>query len=214
MIVLIFDTETTGLPRFRVTPNNNNISTWPYIVQLSYILYDTDKNKIITTYDSIVKLPKNIIISEESSNIHGISNGMSQKSGYDIKDILKIFNIALEMCDLLVGHNLEFDIDMILAESLRNSIPYEHIITHNNYCTMKNSKNLCNIKAKSYKGGFYIKYPSLKETHIKLFNVEPKNLHNSFNDVLVCLRCYYFMNFNEDLCEINKNFNVLYKKYC
>ena len=214
MIVLIFDTETTGLPRFRVTHNSNNISTWPYIVQLSYILYDTDKNKIITTYDSIVKVPKNIIISEESSNIHGISNGMSQKSGYDIKDILKIFNIALEKCDLLVGHNLEFDIDMILAESLRNSIPYELIITHNNYCTMKNSKNLCNIKAKSYKGGFYIKYQSLKETHIKLFNVEPKNLHNSFNDVLVCLRCYYFMNFNEDLCGINKNFNVLYKKYC
>ena len=74
MSILVFDTETTGLPQFRVSPNNNNISTWPYIVQLSYILYDTDKNKIINTYDSIIKLPKEVSISEESSNIHGITN--------------------------------------------------------------------------------------------------------------------------------------------
>ena len=122
MIILVFDTETTGLPEFRVPPNSANIFTWPYIVQLSYILFDLDKNKIITTYDSIIKLPKNVIISEESCNIHGITNSMSDKSGYDIKDVLNIFNVALEQCDLIVGHNLEFDIDMILAESLRNSI--------------------------------------------------------------------------------------------
>ena len=41
-----FDTETTGLPQFRVPPNSTNILTWPYIVQLSYILYDTDKIKL------------------------------------------------------------------------------------------------------------------------------------------------------------------------
>ena len=214
MIILVFDTETTGLPQFRVPPNSTNISTWPYIVQLSYVVYDTDKNRIISTYDSIIRLPKEISISEESSNIHGITNGMSEKSGYDIKDVLDIFNVALEKCDLLVGHNLEFDIDMILAESLRNSISSDKIRSVDNYCTMKNSKKLCNIKAKSNRGGFYIKYPSLKETHIKLFNTEPNNLHNSFNDVLVCLRCYYFMKFNNDLCKINNNFNTLYKKYC
>ena len=214
MIVLVFDTETTGLPQERVRPNSDNISKWPYIVQLSYILYDVDNNKIITKYDSIIKLPKYVTISEESSNIHGITNGISEKSGYYINDVLSIFNIALEKCDLVVGHNLEFDIDMILAESLRNSISYSNIMSINNYCTMKESKNLCNIKAKSKRGGFYIKYPSLKETHIRLFNKEPNNLHNSFNDVLVCLRCYYIMNYKKDLCEVNRTFNSLYKKCC
>tara|TARA_A100001011_G_C14263803_1_gene823748 strand:+ start:92 stop:736 length:645 start_codon:yes stop_codon:yes gene_type:complete len=214
MIILVFDTETTGLPQFRVSPNSNNISTWPYIVQLSYILYDTDKNKIISTYDSIIKVPKEISISEDSSKIHGITNSMSEKRGYDIKDVINIFNVALEQCHLLVGHNLEFDVDMILAESLRNSISSDKIRSLENYCTMKNSKKLCNIKAKSNRGGFYIKYPSLKETHIKLFNAEPKNLHNSFNDIMVCLRCYYYMEFAKDLCKINNNFNALYKKNC
>ena len=32
-------------------------------------------------------------MSEESSNIHGITNS-SQKSGYDIKDVIDIFNVG------------------------------------------------------------------------------------------------------------------------
>ena len=28
---------------------------------------------------------------------------------------------------------------------------------------------------------------------MKLFNSPPKNLHNSLNDVLICLRCYYML---------------------
>ena len=85
MKVLVFDTETTGLPLFRVSPNESNFKDWPYIVQLSYIIYDTTENKIVTTYNAIIKLPEDVTISEETSNIHGITNGISQKSGFDIK---------------------------------------------------------------------------------------------------------------------------------
>ena len=46
MKILIFDTETSGLPEEK---NCSVLSThkWPYILQLSYILYDTETNRII-----------------------------------------------------------------------------------------------------------------------------------------------------------------------
>ena len=61
MIVLVFDTETTGLPETKII-NPDTLNLWPNIVQLSYIVYDVSKNKILNVVDSIVKLDeKNII---------------------------------------------------------------------------------------------------------------------------------------------------------
>jgi len=214
MKVLVFDTETTGLPLFRVSPNESNFKDWPYIVQLSYIIYDTTENKIVTTYNAIIKLPEDVTISEETSSIHGITNGISQKSGFDIKDVLKVFKTAIETCDLIVAHNMDFDVDMVLTASLRSKVSVDDLLSKEKYCTMANSKDICNIKAKSKNGGTFTKFPSLKETHSKLFDKEPKNLHNAFNDVIVCLRCYYFLEHHKDLCKVNNNFNALYKKNC
>ena len=54
MKVLVFDTETTGLPK--KWAKVNQLDKWPHIIQLSHILYDTDANKIIDCYDDIIKL--------------------------------------------------------------------------------------------------------------------------------------------------------------
>jgi hypothetical protein len=61
---------------------------------------------------------------------------------------------------------------------------------------------LCNIKALDKFGKEYLKYPKLIELHQKLFNTSPNNLHNSFNDILVTLRCFIKLKHNLDL---NKN---------
>ena len=46
MRFLVFDTETTGLPKTKyISPDTLN--QWPYIVQFSYIIYDTTLNDII-----------------------------------------------------------------------------------------------------------------------------------------------------------------------
>ena len=73
MKVLVFDTETTGLPKKRNT-SIYETDNWPYIVQLSYILYDTCNNYIIDMSDNIIKLDENICIPEESTKIHKITN--------------------------------------------------------------------------------------------------------------------------------------------
>ena len=53
MKILVFDTETTGLPTER---NASIISTdkWPYIVQISYLIFDTEINMVLDYVDKII----------------------------------------------------------------------------------------------------------------------------------------------------------------
>ena len=46
-----------------------------------------------------------------------------------------------------------------------------------------------------------LKYPKLIELHEKLFDKSPNNLHNSFNDILVTLRCFMKLKYNLDLID-------------
>ena len=82
MKLLVYDTETNGLPpkgeRF---VNKGNLEHWPHTVQFSYVIYDTDANKLLKTYDSIIKLPPGVIISEENYSFHHISNKISETKG-------------------------------------------------------------------------------------------------------------------------------------
>ena len=77
------------------------------------------------------------------------------------------------------------------------------------YCTMKKTVELCNIKTTSKYGKEYVKFPKLNELHMKLFNSPPRNLHNSLNDVLICLRCYYMLEHKVDIIEIDSEIKSL-----
>ena len=90
MKIAVFDTETTGLPKSKII-NEFSLSLWPHIVQFSYIIYDTELQKIIKTVDLVIKIPENINISDEVSDIHGITNFISQTSQHKIEDALITF---------------------------------------------------------------------------------------------------------------------------
>ena len=90
MLVLVFDTETTGLPSSRVI-NPDTLNLWPHIVQLSYVIYDTENNDIVYTSDSIVKVKKNVNITEDSSRFHKITNEISQTKGIKLDEVLNGF---------------------------------------------------------------------------------------------------------------------------
>jgi DNA polymerase III epsilon subunit-like protein len=228
MRVLVFDTETTGLPKSKII-NPDTLNLWPHIVQFSYVIYDTVLNDIVETSDSIVKLEDGITITEDSTKIHGITDEISKKNGIDIDLILEDFFYHLRNIDLLVGHNVLFDINMIKVELLRiiyenhlnitddeiKTIKYNlHFLTNykNIFCTLQGSIELCNIKAINKFGKEYIKFPKLLELHQKLFESTPNNLHNSFNDILVTLRCYIKLRYNTDLNEDCNSFKKISKK--
>lgn len=218
MKLLVFDTETTGLPEGRYL-STREVSKWPHIIQLSYILYDTDLNKTCCCVDDIIKLDETVAISEKSIEMHGITRSVSMRKGIPIAEAINNFNNALSEADLVIAHNISFDKKMVKVESFRLGIEqnfdYGNGYGIKEYCTMKNSVNVCKIERTSENGNVYFKYPTLTELHTHLFNFTPKNTHDSMADVLICLRCYYTLVNNKDVvnqgCSI---INKLYNLYC
>ena len=142
MKVLVFDTETTGLPPSRFPVMSSNIDTFPYIVQLSYIVYDTDKHKILHEQNNIIMLPDNVDMSEDVIAVHGISKQLAKNRGIHIESALEIFSLYVQQCKMVVAHNIDFDMTMVEAECLRAKIKYPFTSEKIYYCTMNKTKDL------------------------------------------------------------------------
>ncbi len=188
MRLLVLDTETTGLP-LKKKASIYEKEQWPYVIQLSYILFNTETNKIEETFDKIIKLDENIEITEKSISMHKITKELSQSNGIDICYALQKLNSILSKTDMLIGHNISFDKQILIVENIRNKM-VSNFPKVKTFCTMKNYKDFCAIIQKREDGSTYMKYPTLCELHEKLFDTQPDNLHNSYIDVLICLKCY------------------------
>ena len=216
MKILVFDTETTGLQEKGASIYDK--SKWPYIIQLSYILYDLSNNSALIK-NNYIKLDKSVTISQESFNIHNISREILDEQGIHIVDALKEFNKYLKICDLVVGHNISFDKRMIFVECFRHAVAQYFTHYENNekihkteFCTMKNTTHYCKLERLSKTNQVYIKNPKLSELYLLLFPNEtlPTNLHNSLVDVAMTLRCYLKYVNNSDIVEINDTLKELF----
>ena len=85
--------------------------------------------------------------------------------------------------------------------------------SNNIYCTMQESIELCAIEMKDKFGRPYKKFPKLVELYQKMFNITPKNLHNSLNDVIVCLRCFIKLKYYVDIVEHSAEVKQMIKDY-
>ena len=225
MRILVFDTETTGLPKTKII-SPDTLKDWPHIVQFSFVIYDDTINKIVETKDYIIRVPDSVTIDNDSIKFHGITNEISKTKGTKIEVVMHDFFYYLNFVDKIVGHNVEFDINMVRVELLRiihlnlNNVREEAIRDHkfnlhyltnvkNIHCTLQDSIELCAIKAVNKSGKEYMKYPKLEELHYKLFEMKPNNLHNSLNDILVTLRCFIKMNNDKDLLACCEDYKTI-----
>ncbi len=181
---LIFDTETTGLPKNYNAPVSDS-DNWPRMVQLAWQLHDFD-GKLITKKNFIVK-PDGFDIPIGVSNIHGITTERALRDGEDLSFVLKEFLSDLNKTSYNVGHNIEFDIKIVGAEffrlSIENQIEEIAIID-----TMKSSVDYCAIPGG--KGGGF-KYPSLTDLHTKLFGEAFADAHDAAYDVDATAKCFF-----------------------
>lgn len=198
-IALVFDVETTGL---LPTPYSKPIipSELPHIIQLSWVLYDINEKRIVKKYNTYVQPPSDVIIKPIITELTGITREIVDKHGIEITEAIESFYNAYLEADIIIAHNLSFDINMILLEgcvkipAMRGMFDFQVLEDRKKhlYCTMQESIDLCKIERTNSRGVYY-KQPKLVELYKHLFGKEPENLHNSAVDVAACLRCFLKM---------------------
>ncbi len=182
---LIFDTETTGLPKRWDAPITD-INNWPRCVQIAWQLHD-DMGKLIEHQDYLVQ-PDGFNIPFDAERIHGISTELAQKEGIPLLVVLQKFNEAFSKTKFIVGQNLGFDINIMSCEFHRLGIesPMSTIPVLDT-CTEITASLL---KLPGGRGGKF-KLPTLTELHQFLFNKPFAEAHNATADVDATARCFF-----------------------
>jgi DNA polymerase-3 subunit alpha len=181
---LIFDTETTGLPRNYNAPLTD-FDNWPRLVQLAWQQHDAT-GKLLKQGNIIVK-PNGFSIPYTSEKIHGISTQRALNEGSDLGDVLNEFAEVVATSEYIAGHNIEFDLNIIGCEYLRLNL--ENVLsTKKQLDTKELSTDYCAIPGG--KGGKF-KWPSLTELHTKLFQVAFEEAHDAAFDVDATAKCFF-----------------------
>ena len=162
---IIFDIETTGLD-----------SSYDEVIEIGAI--KVKNNKIVSKFNSLVK-PKNEI-DEYITELTGITNEMV-KDAPTIEEILPDYMNYIGN-DILIGHNVNFDINFIYDNLYRNKFD---VLTNDFIDTMRISRKLL---------------PELPHHRLidlaKYFKIDSTNNHRSLKD------CEITMNVYENLKEI------------
>ena len=207
---LIFDTETTGLPKRWDAPITDT-DNWPRCIQIAWQLHD-EMGKLVEHQDYLIQ-PIGFNIPYDAERIHGISTEFAQQEGVELSEVLHKFNIALKKSKFIVGQNVGFDVNIMGCEFHRMNVdsPMSSMPVLDT-CTEVTAKLL---KLPGGKGGRF-KLPTLTELHQYLFGVPFSEAHNATADVEATTRCFlelirkeiftkeeldvpvnYFKNFNE-----------------
>ena len=116
---LIFDTETTGLPKSYKAPMTD-IDNWPRCIQIAWQLHD-DMGRVVE-HDNFMVQPDGFNIPYDSEKVHGISTELAQVQGISFLESLERFNSILSKTKFLVGQNVTFDVNIMGAEFIRAGI--------------------------------------------------------------------------------------------
>ena len=179
---LIFDTETTGLPKSWNAPVEDK-DNWPRMVQLAWVQCDAS-GKEIARHSYIIK-PEGFTIPSDVVKIHGITTERAIKEGTDLKKVLMEFSKAISDSTVLVAHNMSFDEKIVGAEFLRANIG-NRLFETRRICTQKLSTDFCKLP-----GPYGYKWPSLPELHSVLFKDDFKEAHDAAIDAVICSKCFF-----------------------
>ena len=215
--VLIFDTETTGLPeRVPGAKWGSASEYWPYnmnekyanarIVSIAWSFvrsYNRD-TLAVESINEYIRYPEGFT-SIPTTDIHGISFEQAQSKGIPMADIIENCNLgyAILHCDYVIAHNVMFDVHILQNElyrigddrAMECAIKLDKIkALGRTICTGELGKDLCQLEFKSRSG--YVtsgakrfKMPKLKELHNHLMGAEHDSQHSASGDVLAVMNC-------------------------
>lgn len=184
-MIIIFDTETSGLPKNWGAPTSD-ADNWPRMVQIAWQHYSDDGRKL-AEHCYIIK-PEGYEIPAEVAAIHRITTERAMSEGLPLEYVLGMFSHSMLVTDTLVAHNISFDEKILGAELMRAGMKETHdvLFEKKRVCTMHGSTAFCAIP--STRGH---KWPKLVELHEKLFGTGFEGAHDAMADVEALSRCYF-----------------------
>lgn len=178
--LMFIDTETTSVPKRWDLPYSET-GNWPSVVQVSWVICSED-GKEIKVEDRYI-FEEDLVISEESFGIHGITEEFLRSRGKNRKEVLTALSEdIMKYKPLIVGHFIEFDLHILAADFLRAglAIPFED---SRFYCTM--------LKSRQYISGISSTYMRLPELYRYLLNETAEPSHNARIDAEMTARCFF-----------------------
>lgn len=164
--IMFFDTETTWL-----TPWVDRIIQFGAI----YGAYDPEEKKFYEERIINQYIDPEMPIPASSTQIHGITNEFVKKF-WNMSLYLKEFLAYLNKCDIVVGHNIEYDWKMLEWEQSRHN--NEIWLFPRKICTMKSR-----VEHKMKTENIEVKYPKLTEIHKELLWKDFDNAHDALADI-------------------------------
>jgi len=182
---LLFDTETTGLPKRYDAPLSDS-DNWPRCIQLAWQLHD-ELGGLVDQGDFLVR-PDGFNIPYESEQVHGISTDLALEEGKPLEEVIEVFMKVLSRARFLVGQNVDFDKNIVGAELYRLGIdnPMPEMASLDT-CT-ETTAELCRIPGG--RGGRF-KLPQLSELYAHLFDEGFVEAHNAAADTEATARCFF-----------------------
>jgi DNA polymerase III epsilon subunit-like protein len=219
-----FDTETTDLPKIWYLPDTEEqIAEYPHIVQIAFMTINMNTGQMENKYNAIIRLGEEVNIHPSAQDCHGINKEICENQGIPIEKALDVFMEQYYQSKLLVAHNVNFDLNLILVELERykrsldpeeNRRKRKYIesciedMKENKktkfYCTMMTTTKLCGLKQKMSNRPKFPKLIELFQHQFRNVEINEEKLHDAFNDVILCILCYYKLKYNKNICEKNK----------
>ncbi len=180
MKIFVFDTETTWF----INKKDSSLEVQPHIVQFAWILWEIKDGKFIEEKKVNILINPKSPIPYAASQVHHIYD-IDVKNAPFIEDLIEEIISYINDPDIIIWHNIEYDIDMIKLELKRLNLEYKfnpkQII-----CTMKTTVDYCALEWNWNR----FKYPKLWELHKKVFWEYFIWAHDAFVDVEATLRCF------------------------
>jgi DNA polymerase III epsilon subunit-like protein len=200
-VILVFDTETTGLPLFRQPSEHPD---QPHMVDVCGLLIEPEfqpggvRWRVVDEFEALVR-PSNWEISAEVSKIHGITHDQAMAEGILESDAIEALLALQARAELRVAHNESFDqrIVRIALHRYRDPAAIEAWAAAPTFCTCEAAKPILKLPPteKMIRAGFgkQFKSPNLAEAFKHFTGEDLIGAHRARADAEACARIYFAM---------------------
>lgn len=195
MIRLFADTETNGLPDFKLPADH---PSQPRMVQLAMVLIETHDDDLgipahteLAAYEGIIK-PDGWTVPDDVAAIHGLTTAICEERGVPVREALDRFNSFLDQAAEFLTFGVLFDSKILRGELRRAGLP-DRFGEKPEACVMRAATPVCKMpptNAMMAAGRKTFKTPKLGEAHQILLGAALENAHDAMADVRGLIRVW------------------------